>query len=272
MSPIDQLLSRALLLKRPQVPADIVPYEDSTFPLDGLDDVLWPHDEPAPRSFPEEDTDPDPVVNTAAANLLTLCRTFVANTAATSLSELVTETLPAPGGARVVGCILLLAQDETSARSWWQYAAGAGDDAAGYCLYLHHLSRGDTDTAEWWLQQTGIDPRPAMHTVLLPDDEGLPIASIRTDPGITTVLRVLNRLTGPGAPWRRTEVVAAVADYVLSAVAVGGAVHPEAEISLPSNFAEDIEIILAAATAIDAKRCPGPTTPPRVLIGHWLNS
>ncbi|MFI8875820.1 helix-turn-helix domain-containing protein [Streptomyces sp. NPDC055243] len=32
--------------------------------------------------------------------------------------------------------------------------AGAGQPAAAYCLYLHHLALGEDDIAQWWHRQT----------------------------------------------------------------------------------------------------------------------
>ncbi|MFH9125735.1 hypothetical protein [Streptomyces globisporus] len=59
-------------------------------------------------------------------------------------------------GARVLGCILQLAESEESARFWWQYAAGAGDPAASSCLYLHHRALGEHAPARWWHDQTEL--------------------------------------------------------------------------------------------------------------------
>ncbi|SHN37588.1 hypothetical protein SAMN05216499_15414, partial [Actinacidiphila paucisporea] len=95
-----------------------------------------------PASTPPAEA--DTVVDNAASGLQVLCETVVNHTASTSLTDLVTESLPAPRGARLVGCILQLTDAQDSARLWWQYAAGAGDNPAGYLLYLYHLSRGET--------------------------------------------------------------------------------------------------------------------------------
>jgi hypothetical protein len=46
-------------------------------------------------------------------------------------------------GALHFGCLLSLAQELEGAMWWWQFAAGAGNATAAYCLYLLHLSRGD---------------------------------------------------------------------------------------------------------------------------------
>nr|MDT0526672.1 hypothetical protein [Streptomyces sp. DSM 41633] len=67
-----------------------------------------------------------------------------------------TPQLPEPPGARVLGCILQLAESEENARFWWQYAAGAGDPAPSYCLYHHHRALGEHAPARWWHDQTEL--------------------------------------------------------------------------------------------------------------------
>lgn len=56
-------------------------------------------------------------------------------------------------GAHVFACMLHLADHPESAQFWWQLAAGAGKGAAAYCLYLHHLGRGENPEATHWLHQ-----------------------------------------------------------------------------------------------------------------------
>ncbi|EST31658.1 hypothetical protein [Streptomyces niveus] len=56
-------------------------------------------------------------------------------------------------GAQVFACMLYLADHPESAQFWWQFAAGAGNRAAAYCLYLRHLSLGETREATHWLHQ-----------------------------------------------------------------------------------------------------------------------
>jgi hypothetical protein len=210
----------------------------------------------------------EPVEGTAALDLQTLCETVVTQTAATSLSDFVTEQLPAPRGARVLGCILQLADAGDGARFWWQYAAGAGDDAASYCLYLHHLSFGETYAATWWRQQTRIDTRPAPEAFPLPcgphhEEQAEDLA---LDSSTPTVLRVLSRLLSTTGR-HRNELVNAVMDYVPGAVAAGYVSNPDIEIPLPGpDFAEHIAVILAAASADTAavhRRQDG--APPRPL-------
>ncbi|MEU3462897.1 hypothetical protein ABZ721_23485 [Streptomyces sp. NPDC006733] len=237
MTSIDQLLARALLMREAGVPRDVVTYEDVYAPAGAHDVLSWPSTSPGGANPPGRD---------AAYDLRTLCETVVTQTAVTSLSDFVTEQLPDPRGARVLGCILHLADSEDGARFWWQYAAGAGDDVASYCLYLHHLALGETHAAAWWGQQTRIDIQPAPESVNLPGDTD-PAENLTLDSSTPTVLRVLGRLLSP-ADRSRTAVVTAVMEYVPGAVAAGYADHPDFEIPLPGpHFADRIAVILAAA-------------------------
>ncbi|MFI9106049.1 hypothetical protein ACIGXA_36650 [Streptomyces fildesensis] len=245
MTSIDQLLARALLMTEPGIPHDVVTYED-VYTSAGSHDVLsWPSSSPFNENPPGRD---------AAYDLQTLCETVVTQTAATSLSDFVTEQLPEPRGARVLGCILHLADSEDGARFWWQYAAGAGDDVASYCLYLHHLALGETHAAAWWGEQTGIDTQPAPEKLNLPGYAD-PGDNLDLDSSTPTVLRVLGRLLSP-ADRSRTEVVTAVMEYVPSAVAAGYVDNPDFEIPLPGpHFADHIAIILAAAPSVGGAVC-----------------
>ncbi|MFJ5272773.1 hypothetical protein [Streptomyces sp. NPDC088358] len=56
-------------------------------------------------------------------------------------------------GAQVFACMLHLAGHPESAQFWWQLAAGADHGAAAYCLYLHHLGRGEIQEADFWIYQ-----------------------------------------------------------------------------------------------------------------------
>lgn len=72
-------------------------------------------------------------------------------------------------GALRFGCLLDLARKPEGALWWWQFAAGAGNATAAYCLYLFHTRRGDLrDAAHWWYQ----------HRALGPSDLDLPRAGI----------------------------------------------------------------------------------------------
>ncbi|MFJ3720839.1 hypothetical protein [Streptomyces sp. NPDC090057] len=77
------------------------------------------------------------------------------------VAEFVTEQVPEPRSALVPACVLQLTDTDDGARSWWQYAAGAGQPAAAYCLSLHHLAVGEDAPASWWHQQTDdVQPPP----------------------------------------------------------------------------------------------------------------
>lgn len=101
-------------------------------------------------------------------------------------------------------------------------------------------------------------------------DEGIrnaDILAVETD--IATTLRILTRLVDPEAPSRRTELVCTVMDYVASAVATGSATHPEAQIPLPTDFAENLDLVLASTeSARAASKRAGRS---RVLVGEWFN-
>ncbi|WP_327729213.1 hypothetical protein OG250_24830 [Streptomyces sp. NBC_00487] len=244
-TPMDDLLARALLREEPHVPLDVVPgarCRDSLLPLAGR------HDRTSTM---------------AARDLRTLCEAVLAHTTSDSLQGFVTEHLPEPPGARVLGCILQLADAEDSARSWWQYAAGAGDDLASYCLYLHHLILGDTAAAAWWREQTKIATRPAPEPLMAVPDPGVPTTY---DASFPTVLRALTHLDRTTPP-RRTELVDAVMHYVPGAVALGYVDNPDFELPLPGpDFAEHISILLAAASTAASWITPPPlhSTSPRL--------
>lgn len=261
MTAIHELLSRALLLEEPHVPRDVVPGQDTDLPTALDTDPLW--SEPAALGRHRDS-------HAAANDLQALCETVVTLTAATSLQDFVTNQLPEPSGARVLGCILQLTDAEDGARFWWQYAAGAGDDAASYCLYLYHLSLGETDLAAWWSKQTSIETKPAPEKVTVLGDLELG-RDLHFDLSTPTVLRVLAHLITRTDRPRRTEVVDAVMQYVPAAVTRGYLANPDFEIPLPGpDFADHIGIILAAASALQLHTGPGRSqrksgTPPEPL-------
>ncbi|MFH8346103.1 hypothetical protein [Streptomyces sp. NPDC018045] len=87
----------------------------------------------------------------AAQDLQRLCALVVGEPEALhQMSVFIGGRVLEPDGARVLACVLHLAGREDSARFWWQYAAGAGDTSAAYCLYLHHLSLAEVGEAHWW--------------------------------------------------------------------------------------------------------------------------
>ncbi|MFH8369238.1 hypothetical protein [Streptomyces sp. NPDC018031] len=87
-----------------------------------------------------------------ASDLHTLCEAIIARPGAlTLLQDLFARRILEPPGARVLGCVLRLASHPDCAQFWWQFAAGAGDPAAAYCLYLHHMALGEDAQAHGWL-------------------------------------------------------------------------------------------------------------------------
>lgn len=241
MNAIDRLLDRALLLEDPQVSSDTVPYEDTAYP------ALPPESTPRRHNDRRELADV-----TADKYLLDLCDVALSHSTPGQLVDFITEQLPAPRAAWILGCILHLADAEDGARFWWQYAAGAGDPAASYCLHLHHLAHGDNHAAAFWHEQTGLDtqPTPGYRTA---------------DTSIPTVLRILSRLT-PGTSREHTAVADAVMAYVAEAVAAGYDRNPGYEIPLPGrHFAADIEVILGDSTTLTAPVATHQSEPPATL-------
>ncbi|MFH9016138.1 hypothetical protein ACH4C6_32755 [Streptomyces sp. NPDC017943] len=235
MSAIEDLLARAALLKNPRIPADTVPcldtHPDPTSPPDGS------------QIFPG-----DPLADhTSAKHLRSLCEVAVTHASAPQITDFITEQLPGPGGAWILGCLLYLAGAEDGARYWWQYAAGAGDRGAGYCLSLHHRSRGDDQTADFWLDQAddGTDTDSA---------EGCAAST-------ATVLRIIAHMTAD-SDRTYSDTTLAVMSYTTAAVTDGYRRHPDVEIPAPGPyFAEMLHIILAALTDADDD-CADPAADP----------
>jgi hypothetical protein len=239
MTTIDDLLARTRLIDKPVVPHDVVPTQDTFAELDD-DNRPQPAHPRSPRQH---------IIEAAARDLHTLCEVLVVHTAADALQEkFIAERLPAPRGARALGCILQLSQDVGSARMWWQFAAGAGDDTSSYCLYLHHLALGEVDAAAWWRKQTGVPTRRSPTTENLQvtvEDEIID----HVDRSTPTMLRVLDQLLSTTERCA-SEAVDAIMAFVPHAVASGQRENPDLEIPAPhAGFAEHITIVLAAATA-----------------------
>ncbi|MFI9724001.1 hypothetical protein ACIHFE_30865 [Streptomyces sp. NPDC052396] len=260
MTAIDELLARALLCDNPNPRLDVVPPSDrDTGARDDGELPPWS----AAETYGRYQTNP-----AITHDLHALCETVVAHTAATSLRDFITGNLPDPRGALVVGCILQLTDADDSSRFWWQYASGAGDNVATYCLYLHHLALGEHDAADWWHEQMRTESELTEQAVTLADGAGTSRAGagiptiLRIDSSIPTVLRILRRLVSnwDRCPRPRTEAVNAVMRYVPGAVAVGYPDHRDLDLPLPGpHFAECLTALLAAATALDA-----PVTRPRL--------
>lgn len=184
--------------------------------------------------------------SSAADDLQTLCETVITHTGAlTDLRIFLARALPEPSGARVLGCMLQLSEREESARFWWQYAAGAGDPAASYCLYLHHRALGEHGAADWWhTQHTQADV----------------VADAETGPEveITTTLRILRALKPDDSPV--PEPVNAVLHYVPVAVAF---VDDDLDLPLPDpDFTDRIRALTALTSTAPASSTPtAPTAP-----------
>lgn len=81
-----------------------------------------------------------------------------------------------PRGGLVFGCLLDLTGQPFDAQWWWQYAAGAGNLTAAYCLYLHHICMGELRDAEHWFHQAARldEDAPPLVPPAMPDLPGYP--------------------------------------------------------------------------------------------------
>lgn len=246
MSAIDDLLAQSRLLDA-SVPADVVPHDDSAYYA--FDDFGRTAENPGPGSADED----------AAGELAALCETAVAHCSAAQIVDFLTDQVPQPRAAWILGCVLRIAGDDDGARFWWQYAAGADDAPASYCLYLHHLARGDAHAAALWQTQISAYAGEADSASFY--DRGSPASDVvNADTSLPTLLRILSRLT-PAGPRRHTQTATAVIQFVSRAVTIGYDRHPDLEIPAPgTNFAELLQVILAAVPsdpAVPASPVPG---------------
>ncbi len=136
---------------------------------------------------------------------------------------------------------------------WWQFAAGAGQPAAAYCLYLHHLAQGEQGTAQWWHEQTDdLKPPPEPNARGGPQERRPtirwhPATHPVTSTSTTTLLRVLRHLAKHTVR-PRSAAVTELMDYVSTAVTAGWLREPDSDIPLPgSDFADRITQLLEAA-------------------------
>ncbi|MEW2310665.1 hypothetical protein AB0918_18825 [Streptomyces sp. NPDC006864] len=255
---IEEFLSRARLDSAPYTQADIDAAEARI-----LARLHTP--DPAPTPAPAATNPDEPTTTEAAHHLKNLCAAVVTHTTALpTLRTFLTPQLPEPPGARVLGCILQLAQSEENARFWWQYAAGAGDPAASYCLYLHHRALGEHAPAHWWHEQTELlrntpttdhphthrEP-PPVDPDTVPDAVSHALDEVSTTDGslLPTALRILGALrTGP-APVPAT--VGAVIDYAPAAI---GYID---DFDLPltdPDFTDHIRTLIATDTTLTPTR------------------
>ncbi|GAA2322538.1 hypothetical protein OKJ48_04580 [Streptomyces kunmingensis] len=230
MTRIEDILSRALLARDRTVPRDIVP---TTCP-----------------TARQAQTAPDAPVGTtaegdAAEDLRALCETLVSHTPATDVADFVTEQVPQPRSALALACVLQLTDTDDGARFWWQYAAGAGQPAAAYCLYLHHLAQGEDATADWWHRQTDdVEPVPDSPAAAQP---GTPGPDQPHSTSTTTILRILRHLSKHSVRPRTTAVTHLMA-YMPTAVTIGYLREPDMDLPLPGpDFAHHVSELLTAA-------------------------
>jgi hypothetical protein len=239
---IDDLLARTHLQDDPVQPRDVIPYD-------------------APGSAPFQ-VEPASGPNTATAqDLTTLCESVLAHTGAESLQEeFDTDQIPAAPGARILGCILHLADDTDGARMWWQYAAGADDNIAAYCLYLHHVSLGELHVADRWRLWTKVDTLPAPRPLTPCTNPPPPVVTV--DISTPTLLRTLRRLVEASQNClpSRSEFAAAVMDYVPNAVAASYISHPDTTMPVPDPHFED-RIGSIIAVTLDDDEPPPPHRP-----------
>ncbi|MEU5331422.1 hypothetical protein [Streptomyces parvus] len=233
---IDEFLSRARLVSAPYTQADVDAAEARVLArFHAPDTTPAPaagSSTPAPAVVNGSIPSAEPTAVEAAENLHNLCAAVVTcTTALPTLRTFLTPQLPEPPGARVLGCILQLAESEENARFWWQYAAGAGDPAASYCLYLHHRALGEHAPARWWHEQTELlrntpstdrpvtrGAAPGVEPDVVPDvvSDALDEVSTTDASLLPTALRILGALrAGPAAV---PATVGAVIDYAPAAV------------------------------------------------------
>lgn len=251
MTAVEAILARALLVRDRAVPRDVV------LPT-GITSAL-PREARTPqtaRTPPTSQTAQTPRTSAGAAaeNLRALCETLVAHTPAVVVAGFVTEQVPEPRSALVLACVLQLTQAEDGARFWWQYAAGAGQATAAYCLYLHHLSLGEDEAARWWHRQTDDvqrepEDRPAADTGA---------AERITSASTTMILRVLHRLARQ-MPRPRSAAVMELMDFMPTAVATGYLRDPDMDLPMPGrDFAERIRMLLTPVEGEEHGFAPAP--------------
>ncbi|MDH6222061.1 hypothetical protein [Streptomyces pseudovenezuelae] len=265
MSTIDDLLAQSLLLHRP-VPSDVVPYDDLAYAHLTEDVLLW-------------DVGHEVADDGAAQSLAVLCEAVVTHCTPDQLADFLTDQVPQPRAAWILGCALQLAGADDGARFWWQYAAGADDAPASYCLYLQHLAQGDTHAAALWQAQAGLHA-PGDDDGNQPEKESEDAPALRmmnADTSLPTVLRILSRLTRTTLR-RPTPMARAVIEFVSTAVALGYECHPDLELPVPGeDFAERLEILAYAASgrgkhirATDTAAQELPNRPVLGTISAWV--
>ncbi|MEW2615008.1 hypothetical protein AB0937_33470 [Streptomyces sp. NPDC047880] len=232
MTGIEELLSRALLVRERTLPRDTVPASTPR---------------PAPDATHSGQSFSSGSSRAAAEDLRALCETLVQHTPPHTVAKFVTNQVPEPRAALILACVLQLTDTDEGARFWWQYAAGAGQAAAAYCLYLHHLALGERDTADFWHRQTDdVQPPPEPPAF---DHAGTwqPADHRITSTSTTHFMRILRHLAQQTVRTRRPGVTKLMA-YIPTAVAAGYLREPDTELPLPGHeFARRINSLLTAA-------------------------
>ncbi|MEU4655171.1 hypothetical protein AB0G32_14745 [Streptomyces sp. NPDC023723] len=250
MSHIEELLSRALLVRNRTIPRETAAPTPAT-PATGVRP-------PAPASAQ------NPAHNGAAEDLRALCETLLTHTPPTAVADFLTDQVPEPRSALALACVLQLSDTDEGARFWWQYAAGAGQAAAAYCLYLHHLAQGESDAANWWHHQTDDVQPPPGSPAPNPDGSPEPYCAGRWHPAnhvitstsTTTILRVLRHLSANTARTKSAAVLRLMA-YIPDAVAAGYLREPETELPLPgAGFAQRVKALITTAATRPEARAP----------------
>ncbi|MBM9624743.1 hypothetical protein [Streptomyces zhihengii] len=254
MTRIEEILSRALLVRDRSVPRDIVPPSKSAY-------SDW---DPAAPVGAQGQT---PVSSAAAEDLRALCETLVTHAPANDVADFVTEQVPEPRSAMILACVLQLTDTDDGARYWWQYAWGAGQSAAAYCLYLHHLSQGEAHLADWWHRHTNDGPNET------PEEPGKspepaqtwhPANQQVTKASTATMLRVLRHLAKHTTrPY--SAVLVELMEYIPTAVASGYLRQPDWEMPLPGpDFSTRVAHLLdTAPQQPDTRRPELPARNPR---------
>lgn len=198
--------------------------------------------------------------------LHTLCTLVVSEpNAVDDLVAFVSDCMPGTVGGRVLGSILYLRGRPESARFWWQYAAGDGDRAALYCLYLHHHAIGETGEAALWLEQFQARCPPGGERSRLPalrypmqrlDAHSRQLfARMRAvDNRPVPVFQALRILRSLRVKWSLPDGLDTVMDYVAAAV---GWKDPDLDLPLPDwDFVTRVKSLTdrGAATASSRHR------------------
>lgn len=262
MSRINELLDRTLLVKDRSIPRDVVAAAQPPTVGDGPVDQLLA-----------------PFRDRAADDLRALCETLIARTPAADVNDFVTDQVPEPRSAVILACLLQLTDTTAGARFWWQYAAGAGLPAAAYCLYLHHLTLGEDDTANWWhcqidemLSLAEGTPPPAKPTpstdpsaLVVPEEDRVRARAAqdileswgrehqRSSTSVSTILRVLRHL-GRDRTRHHSTAVNHLMNYVSLAVTSGYLRWP-GTVDLPTPGADFAQSIAALITMPSTTEC-----------------